>query len=229
MIKAGKKNGPDREGAEWLAETIDALKHLPRTGWHKRGLRGVESVAAHTTGASLWLLWLIERYEARYPKRIDRGKALAMVLIHDLPEASLGDITPAQKALLFGADPRGQSDGITAAEGRFWQTAPLAPVIALPPPSPSFDGAAPGSLSALWSNFFSLWEEYRSGLSIEAALVKQADALDCVFQAIVYRSQGATTLEEFAPLIQAAAKDDQELRQMLADLWADSQARQMPT
>ena len=64
------------------------LKAVPRAGWVRSGVVNPESVAAHSWGVS----WLVL---ALLPAELDRGRALAYAVIHDLPEVRCGDITPA--------------------------------------------------------------------------------------------------------------------------------------
>lgn len=66
---------------------ILALKALDRAGWVRRGVPGPESVAAHAWGVA-WLVLVL------LPPELDRGKALAYAVIHDLAEVRVGDITP---------------------------------------------------------------------------------------------------------------------------------------
>src|SRR5690606_14882322 len=77
-----------------LIEAV-GLKALPRTGWVRRGIAGPESVAAHSWGVA----WLVL---ALLPPALDRGRALAYAVLHDLPEVRVGDLTP--------------SDGVAPAE-----------------------------------------------------------------------------------------------------------------
>jgi putative hydrolase of HD superfamily len=71
---------------ELLLEAM-ALKHLLRAGWVRAGVPAPESVAAHAWGVGLLALTLA-------PPELDRGRALAFALIHDLAEVRVGDITP---------------------------------------------------------------------------------------------------------------------------------------
>ena len=71
---------------ELLLEAIK-LKELPRAGWLRVGLSEVESVAGHSWGVA-WLVLLL------CPEELDRERALAMAVLHDLPEVRAGDITP---------------------------------------------------------------------------------------------------------------------------------------
>lgn len=75
---------PDRRLT--LTETAFRLKDEPRGGWVLRGVSAPESVADHSWGtAFLCLLYAAEA-------GVDRDRAVAMALIHDLAEAETGDI-----------------------------------------------------------------------------------------------------------------------------------------
>ena len=63
------------------------LKDLDRTGWVRRGVPSPESVAAHSWGVALLVLQLL-------PQHLDRERALAYAVLHDLPEVRVGDLTP---------------------------------------------------------------------------------------------------------------------------------------
>jgi putative hydrolase of HD superfamily len=52
------------------------------------GVERPESVAAHSWGVALLVL-------LRAPPELDRGKLLAMAVLHDLAEVRVGDLTPA--------------------------------------------------------------------------------------------------------------------------------------
>ncbi len=71
---------------ERLIECL-ALKALPRAGWARAGIPGPESVAAHSWGVA-WLVLVL------CPEELDRGKALAIAVVHDLAEVRVGDLTP---------------------------------------------------------------------------------------------------------------------------------------
>lgn len=63
------------------------LKAVARAGWRRIGVAHPESVAAHSWGTAFLAL-------LRCPPELDRGRVLALALIHDLAEARVGDITP---------------------------------------------------------------------------------------------------------------------------------------
>jgi putative hydrolases of HD superfamily len=76
--------------AEFLFETM-LLKRVQRTGYQFLG-PGKESVAEHTFGV-MCIAWTL----ARLAPEADQSRLLAMCLVHDLPEARLGDINYVQK------------------------------------------------------------------------------------------------------------------------------------
>ena len=76
--------------AEFLFEAM-LLKRVQRTGYQYLG-PGKESVAEHTFGV-LCIAWTL----AQLTPAADERRLLAMCLIHDLPEARIGDINYVQK------------------------------------------------------------------------------------------------------------------------------------
>jgi putative hydrolase of HD superfamily len=70
-----------------LALEAVRLKELDRAGWKRVGVAHPESVAAHSWGVALLAL-------LRCPPGLDRGKLLAMAVLHDLAEVRVGDLTP---------------------------------------------------------------------------------------------------------------------------------------
>jgi len=138
------------------------LKELPRTGWVRAGVEQPESVAAHSWGIS----WLVL---ALCPKEIDQGRALALAVIHDLPEVRAGDITP--------------HDGVSDTEKRNLESDALAQMLS-------------GHKRA--AELLALWREYDLGETPEARFVKACDKLDMALQAQRYEMlQDELDLSEF--------------------------------
>lgn len=81
-----------------LAELLPllALERLPRTGWLLAGVRAPESIAAHTLGTALVALTLGPRVRPA----LDVEHALALALVHDVPEALLTDLPRSAAELL---------------------------------------------------------------------------------------------------------------------------------
>ncbi len=75
---------------EFLFETM-LLKRVHRTGYQFLG-PGKESVAEHTF-AVMCIAWTL----ARLTPEADTGRLLTMCLVHDLPEARMGDLNYVQK------------------------------------------------------------------------------------------------------------------------------------
>lgn len=64
------------------------LKRTTRTGWARRGVPDPENVAAHSYGVAHITLILAQLLE----QPLDLGRALAMAVLHDLPESLTTDI-----------------------------------------------------------------------------------------------------------------------------------------
>jgi putative hydrolase of HD superfamily len=90
---------------------LQALDGLPRTGWIQRGVVQPESVADHVLGTCYVVLALGPRVDPA----IDVERALALVLVHDAPEALLGDL-PRTAAMLLPAGAKAAAEERAAAE-----------------------------------------------------------------------------------------------------------------
>lgn len=67
------------------------LKEIPRSGYHFLGL-GKESVAEHS-----FMISVIAFVMAQIEEDIDQNRLISMCLVHDLPEARMGDINYVQR------------------------------------------------------------------------------------------------------------------------------------
>lgn len=83
---------------EFLFETM-LLKRVQRTGYQFLG-PGKESVAEHTY-AVMCIAWTL----ARLTPEADTGRLLTMCLVHDLPEARMGDLNSVQKQYVTADEP----------------------------------------------------------------------------------------------------------------------------
>jgi putative hydrolase of HD superfamily len=137
------------------------LKEQARTGWLRVGIEAPETVAAHSWGVAFLALALC-------PPELDRGKALAIALVHDLAEALVGDITP--------------HCGVSKPQKSAMEAAALSEICA---------GLSNGEdLKALW------WE-YERGSSPEGRFVKACDKLELGFQSLRYKAtSGKLGIEE---------------------------------
>jgi len=82
------------------------LKEIPRTGYHFLGV-GKESVAEHSfsTAFIAYVMSLLE-------PGIDALKLIGMCLIHDLPEARIGDLNTVNKKYVKADETRALADTI---------------------------------------------------------------------------------------------------------------------
>lgn len=143
---------------------LGALEHLPRTGWLQRGIAEAESVAAHVLGTAYVVLALAPRVEPP----LDVTRCVALAVVHDAPEALLGDL------------PRSAAERLPAGAKRSAET------------RAAEDLLAPLSASAL-----ELWREYDAARSREARLVRLADRLHLGLRLLAYLRAGRRGLDEF--------------------------------
>ncbi|UCG23573.1 MAG: HD family hydrolase [Chloroflexota bacterium] len=143
------------------------LKQTARTGWSQRGVADAENVAAHSYGVAYTVLLLAPLVS----QPIDLGKALAIAVLHDLPESLTSDIpSPAWRLMPEGVKP--------LVENRAME---------------SILGSAAGGKELL-----ATWRELHEYETAEARLVSDADQLDLYLQALIYEEQtGNRRLGEF--------------------------------
>jgi putative hydrolase of HD superfamily len=152
---------------------LQRLKRLDRTGWVLRGLPpGAESVAAHSFGVAFTAMLLADEVSARGVS-VDAERVLRLALLHDLAETRTGDM-PRTVADYYGRDVRKRAERA------------------------AFDdimrGLGEGPEGARYSE---LHEDYEERASVEARLVKAADIIDLLAQALMFERAGARGLEEF--------------------------------
>ena len=151
---------------------LQRLKRLDRTGWVLRGLPpGAESVAAHSYGVALSAMLLADECAARGVE-LDVGRVLRLALLHDLQETRTGDM-PRTVADYYGA-------GVRRAAERA-----------------AFDDIVRGAGEPHAARYSELHEDYEARASVEARLVKAADVIDLLAQALYFERAGARGLSEF--------------------------------
>ena len=151
---------------------LQRLKRLDRTGWVLRGLApGAESVAAHTFGVAVAAMLLADGLRARGVE-LNVERVLRLALLHDLAEARTGDM-PRTMAKYYGAEAR------RAAEGA------------------AFEDVIGGIGAEQRAEYGRLHAEYEGRASVEARLVKAADIVDLLAQALAFERAGARELDEF--------------------------------
>lgn len=150
-----------------LFHYIYQLKSTHRKGWEQRGIPNPESLGDHTTGVSLLALY--------YAKKLglNREKALATALIHDLCEAKTGDITPL--------------DGISPEEKKRREQMGIREIL---------------EPIDTQGELLSLWEEFEEGNTPEGRLVRELDRLEMALQARVYEREHSVDLEEFFSFVE---------------------------
>lgn len=160
-----------------------ALKALARTGWVRKGVPGPESVAAHSWGVA-WLVLVL------LPDGLDVGRALSYAVLHDLPEARVGDLTP--------------HDGVSAADKLARERGAMTALMATVPRGPAL---------------LRTWEAYEAQSDPESRFVRQLDRLDMALQAAAYARAGTAGLAEFLDSAERAVTDP-ALRQLIDQLRA---------
>ncbi|MFN2221225.1 MAG: HD domain-containing protein, partial [Candidatus Promineifilaceae bacterium] len=147
------------------------LKQTARTGWAQRGVPDAESVADHSFGVAFVVVVLARQLAPHLDEPLDLANALAMAVLHDLPEALTSDIpSPAWRLMPKEAKPQAEEEAMRR-----------------------ITGAVDGS-----ERLLVLWHELKEGRTVEARLVHDADKIDLYLQALVYEQQsGNRRLEEF--------------------------------
>ncbi|MBA2339678.1 MAG: HD family hydrolase [Pyrinomonadaceae bacterium] len=151
---------------------LQRLKRLDRTGWTLRGqMPGAETVAAHSYGVVVTAMLLADEV-ARRGVDVNVERVLRLAVLHDWAEARTGDL-PRAVLHYYGADTR------RAAEEHAFSDI-IEPL-----------GAAQAE------KLSSLHEEYENRATLEARLVKAADVIDLLMQALMFERAGARGLDEF--------------------------------
>ncbi|XP_055822979.1 uncharacterized protein LOC129891593 [Solanum dulcamara] len=141
------------------------LKTTKREGWVRRGINNPESIADH-----MYRMGVMALIAADLPG-VDRDKCVKMAIVHDIAEAIVGDITPA--------------DGISKDEKSRRERAALEDMCKL---------LGGGSRAKEISD---LWMEYEENSSLEAKVVKDFDKVEMILQALEYENEQGKDLEEF--------------------------------
>lgn len=164
---------------ERLLETL-RLKQVQRAGWVRAGVDRPESVADHSWGVA----WLVL---ALCPAHLDRGRALAIAVLHDLAEVRVGDITPHD-------DVRTEEKRRREREAFRELTVPLPHAAELR----------------------QLLDEYERGSTPEGRLVRACDKLEMALQAQLYQADQGLDLAEFVASA-LVRLDDPDLRGLLGE------------
>lgn len=139
------------------------LKTTPRTGWVREAASpNVESVADHS-----WRIALMAMV-ASSTTALDASRCIKMALVHDLAEATVGDITP--------------HCGVSDEDKRAMELAAMTEL------TRKLSGS--DCTNAVGLEILDLWKEYEEGTTEEAKLVKDMDKLEMILQAQEYEQDG---------------------------------------
>lgn len=164
-----------------IHEYLRILKDLRRFGWLQRQVTQPESVAGHSFAVGVLAVL------AARARGLDPGRAALLALLHDLPEALIGDLVPGE--LSREEKHRREAEAIDQldqlAEARGW--------------------------------LVRCWREYEEGASPEAQLVRSADLADAVLQGAAYARQGRVAVEAVQDLLASCLSRiaDDEVRRSL--------------
>ena len=133
------------------------LKKIPRQGWiDKLSVNHPESVADHVFSMAIMGMIFSDL------ENQDTEKILKMILLHDLAESAIGDMTP---------------DQISKEEKIVIENKTMKNILKNLP-------------SSIQKQYNFLWEEYQSNNSKEAKIVHQLDKLEMALQAKIYFNEG---------------------------------------
>jgi putative hydrolase of HD superfamily len=138
------------------------LKILRRSGWALIGIKYPESVAEHMYRAALMGYYLAKK------KGLDADKVMRMLLIHDVPEARIGDT---HKVAARYIDLKDDEKKVVLDQAEL--------------------------LGEFGQEFINLMDEFNSQKTAEAKLAKQVDYLECVMQAREYMDAGHVHAKEW--------------------------------
>jgi putative hydrolase of HD superfamily len=163
-------------------EITGTLKRIQRSGWVDVGIYQPESIADHIFRTA-FLCMLYADMEG-----LDPLKMLRMALIHDLPEAVIGDLMPSQKTK----------------ESKENEETAMHNILSLLPEMQS-------------ENYLDAWNEYQEGETSEARALQQLDKLEMALQAREYEKLGSAN-ENLKRFIKSAnqATESPELRRLLS-------------
>ncbi|MDQ4073250.1 MAG: HD domain-containing protein [Thermoproteota archaeon] len=152
------------------------LKEVKRTGWvAKLNLDDSESVSDHTLSMVVLALLFAELNKYSLSKTL---KIIKMILIHDLAESIIGDLTP-------------ESD--MAKEKAYLENKAMKKILSEMPSV------------AIGNTFLRLWREYTKNETFESQFVHLIDKLDMVIQAKYYvKTNGKLSKRQINPFLISA-------------------------
>ncbi|MEZ4674583.1 MAG: HD domain-containing protein [Caldilineaceae bacterium] len=158
-----------------LLQHVGDLKVLPRTGWLFAGVSQPESIADHSY-ATIWTALLLSEsinqdwHAQRLTAPLNLLQVMQIALVHDLAESILTDL-PKRSTDLIGKSVKHQAEA-TAME-QLLKEMPNGTV------------------------YIASWHAYTAGDSAESRVVRDADKLEMLVQALRYEASGQRNLQEF--------------------------------
>lgn len=143
-------------------EIVARLKGTARRGWKARGICSSESVADHSLGVALLGAVLAPGLDC------DSGKVVLMAVLHDLGEALVGDLVPA--------------DGVSLEEKRSRETKAMERILAFVDPT---------------GRLMELWLDMELERTAEGKLVRELDRLEMALMARHYEKEQGLQPQEF--------------------------------
>ena len=162
------------------------LKAELRRGWLKKlGMDHPESVADHSYRTAFISMVISDM------RGLDAGKAIRLALLHDLPEAIVGDAMPEERS---------------GARKTAMETKAMDEILSELP-------------SELKSLYRAVWDDHAKGTSKEARLVKQVDKVEMAIQAWEYANAAGdpASAKEFWESARGRV-DDKELLELLGQV-----------
>jgi putative hydrolases of HD superfamily len=158
-----------------------------RTGWIRQDAGPqIESVADHSWRITVMAMIAASSSNSSLNKdeegSYDTNKCIKMALIHDLAEATVGDITP----FCGISDTEKHSQELAAMKELTSKLSPLGLGDTVVAGGVTDDG----STNSVGEEILNLWEEYEAGQTLEAKLVKDMDKLEMILQALEYEQDG---------------------------------------
>ncbi|NIP61382.1 MAG: HD domain-containing protein [Nitrosopumilaceae archaeon] len=162
------------------------LKNIKRQGWiDKLGIKNPESVAEHCYSMSVLGMVLSEL------ENLDTSTVLKMVILHDLAESRIGDITPEQ----MNQEKKNQLEDITICK---------------------MLDQLPKNISVKYKK---IWNDYKEKQTAESIFVHEIDKLEMILQAVIYSKNSSFDLQ-LDTFVKTAQKEIQNkrLKEILAKL-----------
>ncbi|HJM79878.1 MAG TPA: HD domain-containing protein [Nitrosopumilus sp.] len=162
------------------------LKNIPRKGWmDKLSIQNPESVADHSYSMAMMGMVIsdLENY--------DTEKILKMILLHDLAESKIGDITPEQMS----------NENKNELENN------------------AFNEIIDKLPEMIKIQFGEIWKEYQDNSSKESQIVHQIDKLEMALQAKIYQ-KNTKTIKNIEPFIESAKTSitDKKLKELFTKI-----------